>query len=303
MKKYWQRTALLALLLGAFLSPLLAQDDSLLGLLGDDNSSDKVVNAFKLPRVINGHSMEMLDAGALDFRILHRFGKINAGFYNLFGLDNANMRLGFDYGVTSNFTVGIGRTTSKKELDGFLKYRVLWQSTGAKSIPVSVVLVAGATFNGLKDPYADLEVDPNFSRRLAYYTQAIVGRKFNEKLSAQLVPTWLHRNIVENQLAPNDMFALGFGARYKFIKRVALVVDYYYAFNRFPNDPTFNPTSIGFDIETGGHVFQLHFSNAVGMNERAFLTDANGSWLKGDIQFGFNLSRVFQLNEKNKKKS
>jgi hypothetical protein len=303
MKKYWQRTALLALLLGAFLSPLLAQDDSLLGLLGDDNSSDKVVNAFKSPRVINGHSMEMLDAGALDFRILHRFGKINAGFYNLFGLDNANMRLGFDYGVTSNFTVGIGRTTSKKELDGFLKYRVLWQSTGAKSIPVSVVLVAGATFNGLKDPYADLEVDPNFSRRLAYYTQAIVGRKFNEKLSAQLVPTWLHRNIVENQLAPNDMFALGFGARYKFIKRVALVVDYYYAFNRFPNDPTFNPTSIGFDIETGGHVFQLHFSNAVGMNERAFLTDANGSWLKGDIQFGFNLSRVFQLNEKNKKKS
>ena len=303
MKKYWQRTALLALLLGAFLSPLLAQDDSLLGLLGDDNSSEKVVNAFKSPRVINGHSMEMLDAGALDFRILHRFGKINAGFYNLFGLDNANMRLGFDYGVTSNFTVGIGRTTSKKELDGFLKYRVLWQSTGAKSIPVSVVLVAGATFNGLKDPYADLEVDPNFSRRLAYYTQAIVGRKFNEKLSAQLVPTWLHRNIVENQLAPNDMFALGFGARYKFIKRVALVVDYYYAFNRFPNDPTFNPTSIGFDIETGGHVFQLHFSNAVGMNERAFLTDANGSWLKGDIQFGFNLSRVFQLNEKNKKKS
>jgi hypothetical protein len=302
MKKYWQRTALLALLLGAFFSPLLAQDDSLLGLLGDDNSSDKVVNAFKSPRVINGHSMEMLDAGALDFRILHRFGKINDGFYNLFGLDNANMRLGFDYGVTSNFTVGIGRTTSKKELDGFLKYRVLWQSTGAKSIPVSVVLVAGATFNGLKDPYADLEVDPNFTRRLAYYTQAIVGRKFNEKLSAQLVPTWLHRNIVENQLVSNDMFALGFGARYKFIKRVALVVDYYYAFNRFPNDPTFNPLSIGFDIETGGHVFQLHFSNAVGMNERAFLTDANGSWLKGDIQFGFNLSRVFQLNEKNKKK-
>jgi hypothetical protein len=117
------------------------------------------------------------------------------------------------------------------------------------------------------------------------------------------VPTWLHRNIVENQLAPNDLFALGFGARYKFIKRVALVIDYYYAFNRFPNDPTYNPTSIGFDIETGGHVFQLHFSNAVGMNERAFLTDANGSWLKGDIQFGFNLSRVFQLNEKNKKKS
>ncbi|AEE50308.1 DUF5777 family beta-barrel protein [Haliscomenobacter hydrossis] len=303
MKKHWQRTALFALLLGTMFSPLQAQDDSLLDLLGDDTSTDKVVNAFKSPRVINGHSMEMLDKGALDFRILHRFGKISQGFYDMFGLDNASMRMGFDYGVTPNLTVGFGRSTSRKELDGFLKYRLLWQSTGAKSVPVSVVLVGGATFNTLKEPFADLEIDPNFTRRLAFYTQAVVGRKFSEKFSAQLVPTWLHRNIVENTLVPNDMFALGFGARYKFVKRVALVVDYYYAFNRFPDDPTYNPTSIGFDIETGGHVFQLHFSNAVGMNERAFLTDANGSWLDGDIQFGFNLSRVFQLNEKKKKKS
>jgi hypothetical protein len=153
----------------------------------------------------------------------------------------------------------------------------------------------------LKQPFASLEIEPNFARRTAYYAQAIVGRKFSEKFSAQLVPTLLHRNLVENELESNDMVALGMGLRYKFVKRVALVVDYYYAFNRFPDDPTYNPTSIGFDIDTGGHVFQLHFSNAVGMNERAFLTDANGSWLKGEIQFGFNLSRVFQLKEKNKK--
>jgi Membrane bound beta barrel domain (DUF5777) len=300
MKKLWQRLALLALLLNIS-GNLFAQDDSLLGLLGEEESGDKVVNAFKSPRVINGHSMEMLDAGALDFRILHRFGKINQGFYDMFGLDNASMRMGFDYGITPNLTVGVGRSTSRKELDGFVKYRLLWQSMGSKSVPVSVVLVGGLTHNGLKEPFASLEIEPNFARRTAYYTQAIVGRKFSEKFSAQLVPTWLHRNLVENELESNDMVALGMGLRYKFVKRVALVVDYYYAFNRFPDDPTYNPTSIGFDIETGGHVFQLHFSNAVGMNERAFLTDANGSWLNGEIQFGFNLSRVFQLNEKNKK--
>ena len=200
-----------------------------------------------------------------------------------------------------NLTVGIGRSTSRKELDGFLKYRLLWQSRGSKSIPVSVVLVGGLTHNGLKEPFSSLEIEPNFARRTAYYAQAIVGRKFSEKFSAQLVPTLLHRNLVENELESNDMIALGMGLRYKFVKRVALVIDYYYAFNRFPDDPTYNPTSIGFDIDTGGHVFQLHFSNAVGMNERAFLTDANGSWLNGEIQFGFNLSRVFQLKEKNKK--
>jgi len=299
MKKRWYQWALLALLFGTSGNNLLGQDD-LLSLLGEEESGDKVVNAFKSPRVINGHSMEMLDAGALDFRILHRFGKINQGFYDMFGLDNASMRMGFDYGITPNLTVGIGRSTSRKELDGFLKYRVLWQSKGAKSVPVSLVLVGGITHNGLKDPFTNLEIEPNFARRSAYYTQAIIGRKFSEKFTAQLVPTWLHRNLVENELESNDMVALGLGLRYKFVKRVAFVLDYYYAFNRFPEDPTYNPTSIGFDIDTGGHVFQLHFSNAVGMNERAFLTDANGSWLNGEIQFGFNLSRVFQLKEKKK---
>ena len=139
MKKLWQRLALLALLLNIS-GNLFAQDD-LLGLLGEEETGDKVVNAFKSPRVINGHSMEMLDAGALDFRILHRFGKINQGFYDMFGLDNASMRMGFDYGIMPNLTVGIGRSTSRKELDGFVKYRLLWQSRGSKSVPVSVVLV------------------------------------------------------------------------------------------------------------------------------------------------------------------
>ena len=279
---------------------LIAQEGDLLGLLGEEKEKEKVVNAFKSPRVVNSHSIEMLEGGALDFRILHRFGKISDGFYNLFGLDNASMRMSFDYGVSSNLSVGIGRSTNRKEIDGFLKYRLINQTEGSINIPASLILVGGATYNGLRGPFSNPEIDPTFKRRLAYYTQFIIGRKFSEKFSLQIAPTWLHRNIVENTQISNDLMSIGLGARYKFVKRVALILDYSYVLNPPFPDLGHNPLSIGFDIDTGGHVFQLHFSNAVGMNERALLSEVNGDWLSGDIQFGFNLSRIFQLREKKK---
>ncbi len=271
----------------------------LLSLVDDNNVTEKVTNAFKSPRVINSHSMEMLAAGALDFRILHRFGQINQGYKQLFGLDNATMRMGFDYGITKNMTVGIGRSTFKKELDGFLRYRILWQSKGEKAIPLSLVWTSGISRDGSDSPLSDPDLIVTEARRLTYYHQLIIGRKFTERFSLQLSPILLHSNIVDNQLIPNDLFALGVGARYKISKRIALVIDYSFPFNNFPRDYTMHPLSIGFDIETGGHVFQLHFSNATGMNERAYLDEHNGDWFNGDIQFGFNLSRIFQL-KKNK---
>ena len=279
---------------------LIAQPETgLLAELGAD--STEVVyatNAFKSTRVVNSQSMEMLGYGVLDFRILHRFGKMSSGFYESFGLDNASMRIGFDYGLLPNVMVGIGRTTSRKEIDGFVKYRVLRQSTGAKNMPVSVLGVSGMTYTGLKQPFENPDVEATAARRVAYYQQIIIGRKFSERFSLQLSPTYLHRNIVATTMIPNDLFALGIGGRFKVSNRVALVWDYTSAFNRAPGDPTADPLTIGVDIETGGHVFQLHFSNAVGMNERAFIADNNGNWGKGDIQFGFNLSRVFQVYNK-----
>lgn len=274
------------------------KNGSLLSLLDEQYSTDHATNAFKSPRVINSHSMEMLSAGTMDFRILHRFGDISQGAYELFGLDQASMRLGLDFGITPNLMAGIGRSTNKKELDGFVKYRILWQSTGRRSIPLSLIWISGMTVNGLKDPIGIEEVPVTFTRRLAFYHQMIIGRKFNDWLSLQLSPTLMHRNIVDNRLHPNELYAVGFGGRVKFTRRVAFVWDYSYIINRFPADLNSNPLSVGFDIETGGHVFQLHFSNAVGMNERAWLTDHNSNWLKGEIRFGFNLSRVFQLVKK-----
>lgn len=288
-------TGCLLLLLVASASAQPGKSGGLLSLLDEQYSTDRITNAFKSPRVINSHSIEMLSAGTMDFRILHRFGDISQGAYELFGLDQASMRLGLDFGITPNLMVGVGRSTNKKELDGFVKYRILWQSTGRRTIPISLVWVSGMTVNGLKDPIGIEEVPVTFSRRLAFYHELIIGRKFNDWLTLQMTPTIIHRNIVANRLVPNELYAVGFGGRAKFTKRVAFVWDYSYVINRFPADLNSNPLSLGFDIETGGHVFQLHFSNAVGMNERAYLTDDNSNWLKGEIRFGFNLSRVFQL--------
>lgn len=275
---------------------LWAQDD-LLDLLGEEETINYATNSFKGTRVVNAQSMEMLHPGTMDFRILHRFGRVDQGYYQLFGLDQASMRMGFDFGLTKNLMVGIGRSTTKKEVDGLIKYRLLWQSKGKRNIPVSVLALGGVTVNGLKDAVGNPAIETTFSRRLAYFYSVIVGRKFNERLSLQLSPTLIHQNIVINQVNPNTLYAVGFGGRMKLNKRIAVIWDYSHVFNRFPGDIRFNPLSIGFDIETGGHVFQLHFSNAVGMNERAFLVDNNSNFFKGQVQFGFNLSRVFQLKK------
>ena len=278
-----------------FLHAAQAQDDIMKSLQDSTARKEYVTGAFKSSRVINGHSIEMIGPGVLDFRILHRFGPVNQGVSQFFGLDQASMRLGFDYGISKNFTIGIGRTTTQKELDGFLKYRLLRQATGPGGSPVTIVLVAGMSIQTYKNLDPSKEV--SFNLRSGYYYQAIFGRKISERFSLQLSPTLVHRNEVATGDV-NDIFAAGVGARYKFSKRMAFVVDYFYVANGLPHSDGSNPLSVGVDIETGGHVFQLHFSNTSGMNERAFITQTTNKWGKGDIQFGFNLSRVFNLKKK-----
>ena len=272
---------------------LYGQDTSLLtGVESNRPKKEFVTHAFKSSRVINGHSMELIGKGVLDVRILHRFGTINGGASELFGLDQASMRLGFDYGLGKDITIGIGRTTFKKELDGFIKWRPVRQARGGS--PVSWVLVTGISIYTFKNP--DPQKDIKTSSRMGYYYQSIIGRKFSERFSFQLSPTLVHRNAV-GVGDVNDIYALGIGGRFKLSKRTAFVIDYFPVLNRPANSNTTNSLSVGFDIETGGHVFQLHFSNSTGMNERAFITDTHDSWGKGEIRFGFNLSRVFSVRK------
>ena len=276
-----------------------SQDSTdMLNLVGQDQpKKEYVYGAFKSPRVIMAHSMEMLRPGVLDFRILHRFGRVNGGAYEFFGLDGpATVRLGLDYGIIDNLTIGIGRSTFNKELDGYIKYRFIHQATGPRSSPVSLVAVAGTTVTTIK--WSDPTRQNYFSSRVAYYGQAIVGRKFGEAVTLQLIPSILHRNLVPTENDPNDLFAAGIGGKIRLSNRVSFTLDYHYVINQNEASPFHNPLSLGLDIETGGHVFQLHFTNSKGMNERAYLAATEYQWSDGDIFFGFNISRQFQLKKK-----
>jgi hypothetical protein len=273
------------------------QSQSLLKDLEDNIPvTEKVTGAFKSTRVINAHSIEMLHKRNLDFRIMHRFSPISSGIKEFYGLDHASMRLGFDYGISDNTTVGFGRSTFRKELDLFVKTRIIQQSAGKKSIPVSLVIAAGC-MAWSKDPSKPEDSLLTLIDRSSYYVQMIVGRKFSSVFSFQLSPIVVHSNTPVEPGNDKTIFAMGGGARFKVSKRVAITLDYHHPFGTL-NAINTDPLSIGVDIETGGHVFQLQFSNAIGMNERAYITQTTGNFFKGEIHFGFNLSRIFNLSKK-----
>jgi len=275
-----------------------AQDDLLKLVDSSKPAKEYVSRAFKSSRVINGHSMEMIPKGNMDFRILHRFGLVNTGVNNLWGLDQATMRFGFDFGLLRDLTIGIGRSTVNKEWDGFIKYRAVQQSRGPGSFPISIVGVAGMTYSTM--PWSDPNRENFTSSRIAYYGLIIFGRKFNDYLTLQVSPTMVHRNLVPLETDENDAYAVGLGGRLKLSRRVAFVLDYHYIISGVDKNIYSNPLSMGVDIETGGHVFQLHFSNSQGMNEKAFITNTTDKWNKGEVRFGFNLSRMFVINKKTK---
>ena len=288
--------AFAALLLATTSSRLHAQDStaSMLDLVKDSTTeTDYVNNAFKSTRIINGQSIEMLGAGSLDFRILHRFGPINSGAGQFFGLDQSTVRLSFDYAPFNDLLVGLGRSTVKKELDAFVKYRLIHQSRGEGAIPFSVVLVGGVTCETL--PFPDPTVANYFTSRLAFFQQVLIGSKISGDFTLQVSPTIVHQNLVLLNTDPNDIYALGVGGRIRLTNRISLTIDWYHPFNGMKTGVNFDPFAIGFDIETGGHVFQVHLSNSVGMNERAFILETYNNWTKGGIQLGFNISRIFQL--------
>ncbi len=273
-----------------------AQDTDLIKLAGVDSvGKERVTMAFKSSRVINQHSMEFIAKGTMDFRILHRFGPVNSGFENFYGLDEANFRFGFDFGISNSLTVGIGRSNVNKEWDGFIKYRPVWQTVGGS--PVSLVWVSGMTVNST--PWTQPDRENYFSSRLGFYHELIIGRKFSQGITLQMTPVFVHRNLVDSMINDNDTWALGFGGRIKLTKRTAFVFDYHVILAG-KQAGTYNPLSLGVDIETGGHVFQLHVSNATGMNEKAFLTNTTDDFWSGDIRFGFNLSRMFNIGKKKK---
>jgi hypothetical protein len=276
-----------------------SQDD-LMSLL-DQNTPPEINFAsatFKSTRIMNGHSIERMPPGQLDFRISHRFGTLNSGAYEFFGLDQANIHFSLEYGVFKWMMAGLGRGTYEKTFDGFTKFTVLRQSTGARHMPVSLSVFTSVALTSVK--WADPERTNYFSSRLSYTAQILVARKISPGLSLQLSPTFVHRNLVATELDPNDLWTAGAGGRLKLTKRISLNAEYYYVINNYRNYMSrivYNPLAVGFDIETGGHVFQLIFTNSLAMIEKGFIGETTGRWTKGDIHFGFNISRVFTLKK------
>ena len=282
----------LLLLLSASFN-LFSQEDDLLSLLDEEETINYTTASFKATRIINLHSLENMSGGELDIKIQHRFGFLSGGAYELWGLDQSTIRIGADYGVTNSFMIGIGRSSYEKTYDGFLKMKVLRQSTGAKKMPITLALFSSMAIKTLKP--SDPDREDYFSNNLYYTFQMMLGRKFSDAFSLQLTPSVVHRNLVATPAESNDVFAMGFGGRIKLSKRVSLNAEYIYVLPDQLAEGFHNSLSIGFDIETGGHVFQLHFSNSTSMIEKGFIAETTGDWGKGDVHFGFNISRVFNL--------
>jgi hypothetical protein len=273
--------------------------------------SEKVHSAFKTTKVINLQSLELVDAGVFDFKMSHRFGPLNSGVDKAFGLDIATIRIGGEFGLTPNLMVGFGRSNVKQEknIDAFLKYRILHQTTDNKT-PLSVLFLVAVdhrntqynVFNSVLGETELLQLPE--SVRTGWVAQAIIGKKVSEELSLQFVPGWVKQSTILPQLANNasegnlatktqSHLYLGIGMRQKLTTRTTLNVDYIPILTN--KGTTINSFSLGFDIETGGHVFQLQFTNSFGLNESLFIARTTDRWNQAGIRLGFNLSRVFTV--------
>jgi len=283
----------------------LSAQENLLKLLNDSADASPtfrhVTGTFKAERIVNLQTVEAPAGGDLNFVIQHRFGQLNSGGYNFFGLDNATLRLGLDYGISDRLTVGVGRSTVDKTFDGYLKYRLLTQTDGSGHLPVTVTGFGSVSYYTQRYPDKSY-LDATY--RTAYVGQLLIARKFSRIFSAELAPTWLHYNLVPTTDDRNDEFAVSAGGRLKITRRMSINLEYNYLLpNQVQSEKVRNSFSVGWDIETGGHVFQLVVTNSQGLIESQYIGRTNGNWGDGGIYFGFNISRNFTVGKRTQHKA
>lgn len=295
-----KRQLLLSLLLLAALFTWLPAQGLLDEMEEEPEKREFTRGTFETTRVINGHSTELVAPKTLLFLIQHRFGPVNSGLVNFFGLDQSNIRIGLEYGINDFLNVGIGRSSNPKTLDGFAKAKLLRQSSGLVNMPVSATLLGEMAWD--IGPWRFPARENKFSHRFAYTYQLMVSRKFTKRWSVQLSPTYVHKNLVQTSAESNDIFIAAIGARFKPGRRIAINAEYGYMLP-VTNVPTYlgrvphNTFSLGVDIETGGHVFQFQLTNSLAVFNRAVWVETSDDWLDGGIHLGFNISRVFTLDK------
>ena len=310
---------LLITLLLILSSRITFSQDDLLSLVSDDKEKkpQKVYATFKTTRIGNAQTIETVKKHHLDFKISHRFGNIyntdlpnplNSTGQSFIGFDNASdIRFSFDYGLTDDITIGIGRSKMNHIVDGNLKWKILKQ-TANFSMPFTLDFFSsiGYTHDPTSTIYSGVvkDFETNELHRVNYFNQLIIASKITNWLSLEVLPGYMHRNFIKEKINTengaydvNGFFCLGFGGRIKLNKRLSFIGDYFYNAASFykNNDKVFNPLSLGFEIETGGHVFSLFFTNASGLIENNFIPYTTDSWNKGQVKFGFSISRTFAL--------
>ncbi len=266
---------------------LYAQDD-LLDLIDDGFENTYPVNAtFKAKRIVNSQSIEMPKPRILDFMILHRFGSMSNGAYDLFGMDEAVIRFDLKYGLSDRISFGIGRSSLNKTFDIFTKVKIMSQKTGYRSFPITLVFFS-------KMEIETIIKDMSMNDRITYDFQFLLAKKFNRSLSLQLMPTLIHRNLVETNSDSHDLISIGVGGRMKMTKRTSINFDTFFPVGQ-RSEAYRQGWGIGYDIETGGHVFQLMLTNARGSFESEYIENASGTLKDLDLYLGFNIARVFYL--------
>ncbi|WP_299181563.1 DUF5777 family beta-barrel protein [uncultured Chryseobacterium sp.] len=263
-----------------------AQEDLLKDIDTLKTTENSQQPAFKALQVVTGQSTKLTAKNEWYIVVAHRFGDISTGFKDFFGLDDASTKLGVIYGVTDNISLNLSRETLMKTFELGAKYNLVKQSD---NFPVNIVGYNVMALNTEldKDNYPHLR----FGNRLSYLTQALISRRFDDNFSLQLTPSYVHKNLYDQNIEDKDQFLAGLGGRYKISKRISINAEYFVNFDHHSFYK--NPLSIGMDIETGGHVFQLLFTNSQINSDIGYLTNATGKWEKGQIFFGFNLYRVF----------
>ena len=275
----------------AFLFPffVFSQDDLLSEIDTDSVGVEYATAAFKGLKIVNFESTKLVAKKELTLIVSHRFGSVENGIDTFFGLDDAVTRINFVYGLSDNLNIGVSRSSYQKIYEASIKYRLIRQEKNG--FPFTIVSYNSFLINTALDEANLPKLE--FKHRLGYTAQVLISRKVSTNFSVELAPTFFHDNFVVDNNQDNSQYALGMGARYKLAKRWSLNVDYGWHLNRASDSPFKNPLSIGVDLETGGHVFQMHFTNSQPMNTNGFLGQSTGDWTDGNIYFGFNLSRVF----------
>ena len=266
---------------------LTAQDD-MLELIDDSTVSSVPVQAtFKATRIVNSQSIELTRPKILEFMILHRFGSMTNGFYDLFGMDEAAIRFDLKYGINDRISLGVGRSSLNKTYDIFTKLKLLKQTSGGSSFPFSLALFS-------KIEISTIDQNLPMNDQLTFDIQVLAARKFNPSISGQVMPTFIHRNLVQTAEEFHDLLSFGIGGRVKVTRRVSINADTFFPLGE--RDETFKQSwGLGCDIETGGHVFQLMITNVQGSFESEYIENATGTFDELNLFLGFNITRVFSL--------